>query len=215
MPIKSFKRVLDPNDQYSFKMWWRAHWIFVTFIVFTITTGLALVQAFSAAEDADKAAKAAQAQADTNTQILNELEHERVDRINAGASVVSFLCIENNRQDETLGKLVSVSLPEEGDTFGDSLDPSLFTPFDIRVLETIAKVQIQEAQSQESPTKTFKDELQHLNDTVLCQDLAYEFAKQSGLSKSKVVITPIKGVTKEGKPLTSDRSSSRDNQKEK
>jgi hypothetical protein len=72
----------------------------------------------------------------------------------------------------TLAKLVEVSVSSQA-TFGEGLPPDALTPFDVRVLSSIAKVQkLAAADDSSEQARVFAKALDDLTDNDACSDIA-------------------------------------------
>lgn len=105
---------------------------------------------------------------------------------NNQASVNAFFCSENNRQDRTLGRLLSVA-GGDGQTFGADVDPATLTPFDLRVLRSIAKVQQTDPQG-DKVRSAFREEQARLQDDTPCHALALRVAEATGADPDSIEI---------------------------
>lgn len=104
---------------------------------------------------------------------------ERDARIKVGAEVQHYICAQNNRQDRILADLVESSLQGGGGNFGDGLDPTILTDFDLRVLGVIAKVQTATEQGGSGYRLIFKRALAELRSEAPCGRLVKLFEDAS------------------------------------
>lgn len=105
-----------------------------------------------------------------NAQAIDQITAERSTRINTVAQILDQGCSTDNGQDKLLAKLIAASLSQTGG-FGEGIDPSTLTPFDLQVLATIAKVTA--AQPQSPLTDKFRHilhKLRHLTDCTAIVD---------------------------------------------
>lgn len=101
---------------------------------------------------------------------------EREARVDTAATVIALGCETDNSQDETLAALVEISLDPGAAAFGANIDASKLTPFDMKVITSIARVQ--QLTQEAPPTKqeeVFTRQLAELNDLQPCAALAQAY----------------------------------------
>lgn len=103
------------------------------------------------------------------------------------ASVNAFFCSENNRQDRTLGRLLEVAAGDGEQTFGAGIDPAKLSPFDVRVLRSIAKVQQSDPRG-ETVRSAFHAEQERLQNDTPCHALALRVAEATGADPDSIEI---------------------------
>lgn len=96
-------------------------------------------------------------------------EAERDQRSASVSGVISLFCDINNEQDRLLADLVAASIGSgEDSSFGAGLDPATLTEFDLAVLASIAKVQMQTADTNGTLPAVFQKKLKQLQDLTPC-----------------------------------------------
>lgn len=95
-------------------------------------------------------------------------ERERSERADSVAGVIELFCDIDNVQDTTLADLVEVSIGSGDSSFGEGIDLSALSEFDLAVLASIAKVQELQATIEGGLSKVFREKLAELRDLTPC-----------------------------------------------
>lgn len=102
-------------------------------------------------------------------------EREREARAAVQSEINRYVCQENNKQDTILADLLDISL-NGSQTFGQDIDPSQLTEFDIAVLSSIGKVQeLTQAGPPTEQEEVFQDALVKLRNKAPCNAIANAF----------------------------------------
>lgn len=127
-----------------------------TFVGFA-ATGYSIKQADDAAQDAQGAVDAINGETDARRAAFSE--------------TIDTFCDENNRQDRLLAQVLSVAV-NETPPFGAGINPDNLSPFDLRVIATIARIQNLSVSGPPSPLQTkLEEQIRELKDLTPCEVL--------------------------------------------
>lgn len=127
--------------------------------------------------------------------LFAKLTAERNARQQVVAQQIDFNCSTNNGQDKLLARLVAASIGPQG-TFGEDLDPSTLTPFDLQVLATIAKIT---AASTDTPlTHRFQQVLAKLRDLTDCQALVNAYLAGDSITTARSPVDAVGTAVRHG-----------------
>lgn len=104
-----------------------------------------------------------------NRSAIERINEERVQRLRVQAAFNTFVCGENQEQDDILATLVEASLASQ--TFGAGLDLSSLSEFELGVLAAIAKIQRLAEEEQAGLQRVFRQALADLRDEADCSFL--------------------------------------------
>lgn len=117
--------------------------------------------------------------AGTTVYLLHKSNAERNARVQTVSQILQSGCATDNGQDKLLARLVAASLSQQGGSFGEGIDPSTLTPFDLQVLATIAKVS---AATQTPLTDKFRHVLHKLRNLTDCSAVVQAYLNGDPLS---------------------------------
>lgn len=137
--------------------------------VVVIALSGAVIVFSNVAKDASQASADAEAATAKLSAVIKAQGEERAQRIDVTGKIVKYTCKDNNQQDDSLAQLIAVSL-SGNDTFGEGLDLSLLTPFQVQVLGAIAAIQQLTAQDNQFQ-HVFEQELHQLRDLRNCEQI--------------------------------------------
>lgn len=108
-------------------------------------------------------------------QAVEDINTERSARSEVVAGVINQFCEDNNGQDDTLAALVAASLKQSGGGFGEGVDTSQLTAFDVQVIASIQRIQAASGQKANMLTDIFQKKLEALRKRQDCEELVQSF----------------------------------------
>lgn len=114
------------------------------------------------------------------------LEVERRVRSQVQGEINRYVCSENNNQDQVLAGLIEVSLGGQS-SFGDGIDRSRLSPFDLAVVSSINKVQKLSEGKSNQLTAAFEKALEELREKTPCAEIVRAFLVASTTDDLKAI----------------------------
>lgn len=128
-----------------------------------------------------------------------DVRHERTVRVEVQAEINRYVCTENNKQDRILAGLIEISIGGNS-SFGNGIDRSKLSNFDIQVLEAIERVQKLTESQPDALKDAFNRALLQLQAETPCNAVVKAFLAASTTDDLKAIRAILRDASTDVQP---------------